>query len=263
MALDGTALDITAHDVTVAGGIVRAYDSGGDGPPVVLLHPGVGDAGIWEPMLPGLTARYRVIRYDVRGYGNSPAPTVPYSMSADLVSVLDHFGLERVPLVGCSMGGATALAMALQHPERVSALALLCPGVSGYEWPPTPELDAEYDALVAAGDLDGLTAWGLRVWGAAGSDPAAAAQLRSAAKAWPGEDEFLREDPPSYDRLGEVAVPSALLVGDLDWPPQIELNLEMARRLPGCRLTVLPGVDHLPPLRAPQLLVDAVSALLG
>ncbi|WP_228718248.1 alpha/beta fold hydrolase [Kitasatospora acidiphila] len=54
-----------------------------------------------------------------------------------------------------------------------------------------------------------------------------------------------------------------LLVGDLDWPPLIELNLEMARRLPGCRLTVLPGVDHLPPLRAPRLLVDAVSALLG
>ncbi|WP_228718247.1 alpha/beta fold hydrolase [Kitasatospora acidiphila] len=160
MALDSTALDTTALDITVVGGTVRAYDSGGDGPPVVLLHPGVGDAGIWEPMLPGLTARYRVIRYDVRGYGNSPAPTVPYSMPADLVSVLDHFDLERVALVGCSMGGATALALAVEHPERVSALALLCPGVNGYEWPPTPELDAEYDALIAAGDLDGLTAWG-------------------------------------------------------------------------------------------------------
>jgi pimeloyl-ACP methyl ester carboxylesterase len=257
------AVDAVELDIAVAGGTVRAYDSGGDGPPVVLLHPGVGDASIWEPMLPGLTARYRVLRYDVRGYGNSPAPTVPYSMLADLIVVLDHFGLDRVPLVGCSMGGITALTLALEHPERVSALALLCPGVSGYEWPPEPELDAEYDALVAAGDTEGLTAWGLRVWGAAGSDPAAVAQLRSAAIAWPGEDEFHREDAPIYDRLGEIAVPSVLLVGDLDHKPLIEVNLEMARRIPGCELTVLPGVDHLPPLRAPQQCVDAVSALLG
>jgi pimeloyl-ACP methyl ester carboxylesterase len=256
--LDGTALDIE-----VAGGTVRAHDSGGDGPPIVLLHPGVGDARIWEPMLPGLTARYRVIRYDVRGYGDSPAPTGPYSMLADLIAVLDHFGLDRVPLVGCSMGGQSALTLALEHPERVSALALLCPGVSGYDWPPEPELDAEWDALIAARDTDGLTALGLRESAAAGADPAAVAQLRSAATAWPGEEEFLRADPPIYDRLGEIAVPSILLVGDADRPPLIEVNLEMARRIPGCRLTVLPGVDHLPPLRVPDVLVDAVSELLG
>ncbi len=55
-----------------------ADDTGGTGHPVVLLHPGVGDSTIWDAVLPGLAARYRVIRYDVRGYGRSPAATTEY-----------------------------------------------------------------------------------------------------------------------------------------------------------------------------------------
>src|SRR5579859_1966178 len=120
--------------VPVPGGEVWADDSGGDGPPVVLLHPGIGDSTSWDPVLPRLTRRYRVIRYDVRGYGRSPQPTVTYSLCRDLVAVLDHFGLARVPLVGCSMGGGTAISLALADPGRVSALVLLCPGITGYPW---------------------------------------------------------------------------------------------------------------------------------
>ena len=92
----------------------------------------MGDSRIWDALLPELTAHYRVIRYDVRGYGRSPQPTAAYSMLADLHAVLDHFGLDRVRLVGCSMGGGTALGFALQQPERVKSLVLLCPGVPGF-----------------------------------------------------------------------------------------------------------------------------------
>ncbi len=66
--------------IAVDGGEVWADDSGGDGPPLVLLHPGVGDSRIWEPVLPALTASYRVIRYDARGYGRSPAPAAEFSL---------------------------------------------------------------------------------------------------------------------------------------------------------------------------------------
>lgn len=115
--------------IAVDGGEVWADDSGGGGPPVVLLHPGVGDSRIWEPVLPPLTASGRVIRYDARGFGRSPAPTMKFSLLADLITVLDHFGLDRVAIMGCSQGGGSAMGLALEHPARVSALALLCPGV--------------------------------------------------------------------------------------------------------------------------------------
>ncbi|GAA0701534.1 alpha/beta hydrolase [Kitasatospora atroaurantiaca] len=240
----------------VDGGEVWADDTGGDGPPLVLLHPGVGDSRIWDPVLPKLAARYRVIRYDVRGYGRSPQPTVPYSLLEDLVAVLDHFGLHGVPLVGCSMGGATALSLALADPNRVTRLVLLCPSVTGYPWPEEPQLQAEYKALAETRDIDGLVALGLRESAAAGADEAAVAQLRAAAPAW--LTPYQQTDPPAFDRLGELDTPSVLMVGDLDRPALIACNEEMAARIPGCHLITMPGVDHLPPLRVPDLVADTI-----
>jgi 3-oxoadipate enol-lactonase len=63
--------------VPVDGGGLWADDSGGEGPPLVLLHPGVGDSRFWEPVLPALTAAYRVIRYDVPGVDHLPALREP------------------------------------------------------------------------------------------------------------------------------------------------------------------------------------------
>ncbi|MCX4745788.1 alpha/beta hydrolase [Kitasatospora sp. NBC_01287] len=249
--------------VPVSGGSIWADDTGGIGPPLVLLHPGVGDSRIWDPVLPRLAEQHRVIRYDVRGYGRSPQPTTPYSPLDDLVSLLDHLGLGPVPLVGCSMGGETALALALADPGRVSALVLLCPGFSDYPWPAEPDLDAEYELLVGAGDVDGLTAYGLRLWAATGADPAAEAQLRSAALAWPGEDAYQRPFPPVFGRLGEIGHRTLLMVGDLDRPALIASNHQAAARIPGCRLVLLPGVDHLPPLRAPEPVAEAILTHCG
>jgi hypothetical protein len=144
--------------IAVDGGAVWADDSGGGGRPVVLLHPGVGDSRIWEPVLPALAGSWRVIRYDARGFGRSPAPAARFCLLADLITVLDHFGLARVAVVGCSQGGGSALGLALEHPARVSALVLLCPGVPGYRWPEEPgdERDAGYGRALAAGDVEAL-----------------------------------------------------------------------------------------------------------
>jgi len=244
--------------VPVSGGELWAEDTGGDGPPVVLLHPGIGDSRVWDPVLPLIAARHRAIRYDVRGYGRSPDPTVPYTLLDDLVAVLDHFGLGRVPLVGCSMGGGTAISLALTDPGRVAALILVCPGITGYDWPDEPEVDAEYEALEQAGDFDGLVALSVRIWAAAGADPAAVAQVRSGMRAWRTEAEYQQPDPPAFDRLGELDVPAVLLVGDLDRPALIASNEQAAARIRGCRLIRMRGVDHLPPLRVPDLVAATI-----
>src|ERR1700749_484494 len=131
---------MTSTIIAVDGGDVWADDSGGGGAPLVMLHPGVGDSRIWAPVLAPLTAKYRVIRYDARGFGESPAPEVKFSLLRDLIAVLDHFGIERAALVGCSQGGGSSLGLALAQPQRVSALVLLCPGIPGF--PLTDEEEA-------------------------------------------------------------------------------------------------------------------------
>ncbi len=253
--------------IAVDGGDVWADDSGGSGPALVLLHPGVGDSRIWEPVLPALTASYRVIRYDARGYGRSPAPRVTFSLLADLVAVIDWYRLDRVAMVGCSQGGASALGLALQQPARVSALVLLCPGVPGFPWPEEPEeqveLDAEYERALDAGDVDALAGVLQRVWAAAGPTPAVMEQLRSAARAEISSGDMEQQDPPVFDRLGEISVPTSLLVGDADYPPLIEANRQAAARIGGCELTVVPGMDHLPPLREPDLVLRTITNTLS
>ncbi|MFC7304395.1 alpha/beta fold hydrolase [Streptomyces monticola] len=253
-------MDLTEHRVPVAGGEVRADDGGTDGLPLVLLHPGITDARIWDPVLPRLVAGHRVIRYDVRGFGRSAPPTVPFSPVKDLAAVLDHFEVPRAVLVGSSLGGATAISLALDDPGRVAGLVLLCPGVTGYEGLTSPELMAQIEALATAGDMDGLVELSMRTWAAAGTAPdaEAAAQIRGAIPAWFTNHAFQQADAPAFDRLGELRMPCLLALGEQDQPEVVRCNEEMAARIPGCRLVRLPTCDHLPTLRAPQ----AVSELI-
>ncbi|MBV9092683.1 MAG: alpha/beta hydrolase, partial [Streptosporangiaceae bacterium] len=208
---------------------------------------------------------YRVIRYDARGFGRSPAPAVKFSLFTDLVAVLDWYGLDRVAIVGCSQGGGSALALALEHPARVSALALLCPGIPGYAWPDEPEdeLAAAYERALAAGDVAALAGLMQGVWAAAGRSPAVMEQLRSAARAEIASGDRQQPDPPVFGRLGQVAVPTSLLVGEADFPPLIEADRQAAARIPGCALTMVPGLDHLPPLREPDLVLRVIRETLA
>jgi 3-oxoadipate enol-lactonase len=250
--------------IPVGGGDVWAEDADGDGTPLVLMHPGWGDSTIWDQAAGRLAGRgFRVIRYDARGYGRSPAPAAPYTQLGDLVAVLDHLGVPQAALVAHSGAGGPAIGLALAQPERVGALVLVAPGVHDYPWPHGDPYGQEFEALFTAGDRDGLAELGLRTWAAAGADPAAQAQIRSAVAAFFAQGSFERPDPPAYSRLDEVRAPSVVAVGDLEYPMVRECGEQIAAGIPGCRLVVVPGADHLLPLRAPGVLADLISDAAG
>jgi 3-oxoadipate enol-lactonase len=104
-----------------------------DGPagaPVVVLSNSLGASrGMWDPQVPPLAERYRVVTYDTRGHGDSPAPPGPYTLDDlvdDLAALLDEVGARPAHVVGLSLGGMTALRLAAREPDRVDRLAVLC-----------------------------------------------------------------------------------------------------------------------------------------
>ncbi|HWG23464.1 alpha/beta hydrolase [Actinospica sp.] len=250
--------------VQTGGGEVWVRDSGGEGIPVVLLHPGWGDSGIWDEIAGELEDQARVVRYDSLGYGESSAPTKRYTAVDELRAVLDQLGVARAVLAGHSGGGATALSLAVAEPDRVAELLLLAPGVSGYPWPADDPFMTEMTAAAQAKDVESAVEIGLRTWARAGAGEAVETQIRSAIAGMERQAPYLDEDPPVYERLGEIGTPATMFVGDLEYPMAVDCCRAIAERLPSCRVLNIPGSDHMIPLRAAgavaELALMAVNA---
>ena len=110
------------------------YEVAGSGEPVVLIHGGQMDRRMWDPQFESWSKKYRLVRYDVRGYGRSPTPTLPYSDTDDLLAVLDALAIPKAHLVGLSLGGRIAIDFTLAHPDRVASLVAVAAGMSGFEF---------------------------------------------------------------------------------------------------------------------------------
>ncbi len=112
------------------------YEVAGSGPPVVLIHGGFGDRRMWDAQFNDLARDFRVVRYDHRGFGRSPAPTSDsaYSPVRDLVQLLDHLGIDKAHVIGNSVGGALALDFALLQPARVNRVVVVASGATGFPY---------------------------------------------------------------------------------------------------------------------------------
>ena len=133
------------------------------------------------------------------------------------------------------------------------------PGAAEHPWPQDDPYIAEFGRRATAGDLEGLVQLGLATWAAAGDDETAAAEIRAAVSALFVIGELGQPDPPVYDRLGQVRVPAVVVRGDREYPMVADSADAIASRIPGCGRIVIPGADHLLPLRAPARLAEIVT----
>src|SRR5256885_11483371 len=110
------------------------FDVHGEGPPVALVHAGIADSRMWAPQLRTFPDSHRVVRVDLPGFGESPFEGNVVSFRGAIRDALDGAGVKRAALVGTSLGGRAALELALDSPDRVSALVLVGPGRDEREW---------------------------------------------------------------------------------------------------------------------------------
>lgn len=237
-------------------------DNGGDGPAVVLLHPGIHDSSVWEPVLP-LLEGLRVVRFDQRGFGRSTTATTEFSTMGDLLAVLDTAAIDRAHLIGNSMGGAAALSLALEHPERVASLTLLAPGIEGYPWPETDDpdvlaLEANFKRFKEAHDAEGIAGIFGRIFCEAGIDDSIHEQLLRSSQNDFDQEGLEQDNPEHWSRVDRLDVPVTVIVGGLDEPASTQAGADLAARVPGAVLIRIDEADHLISLRAPEIVAEAI-----
>ena len=244
-------------------GVDIAYDEAGSGPPLLLIHAGIVDRRMWDDVMPAFAARYRVIRLDLRGYGDTPLPSGEFVYAADLAALLAALGVERASIVAMSVGGHIALDLAIAHPELVDRLVIVASGIDG--WEHSAGMRALWDEEEAAwdrGDLDEVAWVNVRGWldgpsRGPGDVDAALRQrvfeMQRKALDYDSDDAkggWLVESRRA--RLADVAAPTLVLVGELDQPDFGEIARFLAGAIPDARFAELPGVAHLPPMEDPD-----------
>ena len=261
----------------VAGQTDLHHEVAGEGPPVVLLHEGIADSRMWEPQWRTWPAHHRVVRYDMRGFGQSPPLSGSFSHARDLVDLLDGLALGPAALVGLSMGGAVALDVAIGRSDLVSALALVGSGLRGHEFSAESQAGwAKEEAALERGDLDAAVEVNLRMWvdgphrSPEDVDPDVRRRVgemqRRAFELWQsGDREATLEslDPEWQTRLGEIRVPTLIVVGELDRPEMHEIADRLESAIPNTRRAVIEGTAHVPSMERPTEFDELVLGFLA
>ncbi len=243
------------------------YEMAGNGDPLVLCHAGFVDSGMWDGQWADFSRHYRVIRFDMRGYGKSDPVPGPISRRKDLENLLDQLGIQRAVLLGCSMGGSIVLDFALDHPERVDGLVLVSAVPSGFQMQgsPPPNLLKMISAM-QQGDLEQVSELQLRLWvdGPFRRPEQVDPRVRRRAAemnripvehgTWAKVDANPIDslNPPAVERLGQVHVPTLIVVGALDDPEILRAADLMEQGIRGARKAVIPGAAHVPNMEKPE-----------
>jgi pimeloyl-ACP methyl ester carboxylesterase len=238
------------------GNIEMFYVEAGAGEPLLLIMGLSGDHLAWGFQMAALAAHYRVIAFDNRGAGQTDAPDIPYTtamMADDTRGLLDALGIERARVVGVSMGGMIAQKLALRHPDRVRALHLGCTLARPDHY--LTALSATWREVRSAMGYErafrlmGFWLFAARTYN---ERPEFVEMIVQNALANPYPQNligFLRQleavvTHDTLDRVADIRCPTLVSVGEDDilLPPRF--SRELAARMPGARLDLVPGAGH-------------------
>ncbi len=244
----------------------------GEGLPLVLSHGGGGNLGQWAFQVPHFSKRYRVITYDSRGHGRSDSPDKGYSMeifSQDIVRLMDELCMEKVVLIGLTMGAMVGLRFALDHPDRLHAMVLVGASEGGRE---TMRERFEMSAQIAEMQgmemlAEGFCSVVFSPWFLEEKEDFVASFKKSMQEASPhGYAQTIRvlaNRPVLKDRLQEIETRTLVVVGEDD---VTEFPLEdadlYAKGIPNAELVKISRAGHLACVEQPEVFNRLVDTFL-
>jgi pimeloyl-ACP methyl ester carboxylesterase len=252
------------------------YEVAGQGPPFVMIHAGVADSRQWNNEFMNFSRTYRVLRYDMRGYGKSEPVEGEFSHMSDLVSLLDTLEIhEPLVVMGCSMGGGLAMDFALTHPSRVRALIMVDSAPSGLELDVARSSKfADVEKAFDEDDLDRVAELETQIWfDGTGRTPeqvdpamrkllwemnrlALAHEIKELGKRLPNAQ------TPAFDRLQELDNPVLIIVGAQDTPYTLAAADYMTQKIPSARKVIIEDAAHLPNMDQPHEFQEIVEHFL-
>ncbi len=245
------------------------YEVAGEGHPLVLNHGGLVDNHLWDDQFDEFAKHFKVIRYDMRGFGNSGMiknGMEPYSMERDLFSLLQFLNIQKAYVMGLSMGGSLSVDFTLQYPEMVDALITVGAGLSGFEEEDPVELKAQEEEMEEAfrrGDIARSVEISLQIWtdGPFRTPEQVNPQVRERVRAMTthnierGDDEEVQPqhiEPPAAGRLSEIHVPTLIIVGGEDVEFILTIADKLERDIRGAKKVVIPRTAHHLNMEKPQ-----------
>ena len=247
------------------------YDVAGAGHPLTLVHGMLLDRSSWDDQFGAFARRYTVVRYDMRGWGDSAQEQAepPFSPRQDLLSLLDYLSIPKTYLLGLSGGGTVALDFTLEHPERVDAVILVASGLSGYPQRMTESIQAfiaQYYGALQQRDIAGAVEATVRFWtvGPRRRSEQVNAQARARitemstrhiqrhGDLMAHQQHMLPLESPAVNRLVEVKAPALIVVGDQDTPETFEIADTLKRGIAGAKKRVIAGTAHHPHMEKPE-----------
>lgn len=253
------------------------YEMAGEGTPLVMIHAGVADSRQWNNEFVSFSESYRVVRYDLRGYGKSEPVDGEFSHLRDLVALLDALKIqEPVAIMGCSMGGGLAMDFALTHPSRVKALIMVDSGPSGLELDiEVPSKFADVEKAFEDGNLDLVAEIETQIWfDGTGRTPeqvnqtmrallyemnriALAHEVKQLGKRLPNTE------TPAVNRLQDLEIPVLIIVGSHDMPYTLAAANYMEDKIKLARKVTIEDAAHLPNMDQPQEFQRVVTDFLA
>ncbi len=246
------------------------YEVNGDGHPLVLIHAGFLDCRMWDREFKLYAKNYRVVRYDVRGFGKSSRPTEKFSDSRDLYTLLTHLSIEKTYLLGVSNGGRISLDFTVEHPDMVDGLILVGTGIRGYEvsGPEEERTWDEFDArmkpieeaqkkAVKENRLDDAVRIDVDLWASATTGQSRQRILEIAmdnahTQAEPPGRLQVSPQPPAFKQLSIIKASTLLIVGDKDVLGSQIVTKRLNSILPGSKMVLLDGADHIANMSKPE-----------
>jgi pimeloyl-ACP methyl ester carboxylesterase len=255
---DSSTLELVTG-IAAVNGTQLYYEIQGKGQALVLLEGGQLDLRMWDDQFSEFSRDYRVIRYDLRGFGRSGQWGASYQAHEDLRALLDTLAIEQAHLVGLSGGGRISIDFALEYPERVSSLVLAGPGLSGFNWSGGEWISPIWEAMLEGDSIRAAELWLESPYMApAMEQDELADRLRKLAiensRVWAHLDTM--EVPlshPAVGRLDELLAPTLLIVGSRDIPDIHKISQRlMAADIPDVRRVIFEGSGHMVNLEQPE-----------